>query len=168
MRTTIAKHSRIIIILLILACVAFLLSGCSALGFSQQAKDFTLPDINGDMISLSDYQGENIYLNFWASWCEPCNDEMPAIEEIYQEYNNKGIVLLTINTGEDRATVEEYMKTNGYTFPVLLDLEMDVARQYKTASIPVSFFINKEGKIVITKEGLMSEEEMRDAIAKLQ
>ncbi len=167
MRTTIAKHSKIIIILLVLVCAA-LLSGCSVIGFKQEAKDFTLPDINGDMIALSDYEGENIYLNFWASWCEPCNEEMPNIEKIFKEYNNKGLIILTINTGEDKATVEEYMKANGYTFPVLLDLEMSVARQYKTSSIPVSFFINKEGKIVTEKEGLMTEEEMRKAIAKLQ
>ena len=168
MTTTIAKYSRIMILLLILVCGALLLSGCSVIGFKQEAKDFTLPDINGDMIALSDYQGENIYLNFWASWCDPCNDEMPAIEKIYKEYNNKGLIILTINTGEDKATVEEYMKANGYTFPVLLDLEMSVARQYKTSSIPVSFFINQEGKIVTKKEGLMTEEEMRKAIEKLQ
>lgn len=167
MSTTIAKRSKIMIIILIVS-MPLLLSGCSALGFDKQAEDFTLPDINGDMISLSDYQGENIYLNFWASWCDPCNDEMPDIEKIYQEYTDKGLVLLTINTGEDKDTVEEYMKTNGYTFPVLLDLEMDVARQYKTSSIPVSFFINKEGEIVTKKEGLMTGEEMRKAIEKLQ
>ncbi len=168
MRSTVPKQTRIKLILLILVCVPLILSGCSAIGFKQEAKDFTLPDTNGDMITLSDYVGENIYLNFWASWCDPCTEEMPSIEKIYQEYNDKGLVLLTINTGEDKATVEEYMKSNGYTFPVLLDLEMEVSRQYKTASIPVSFFINKEGKIVTKKEGLMTEEEMRDAIEKLQ
>ncbi|KUO64118.1 MAG: hypothetical protein APF84_08395 [Gracilibacter sp. BRH_c7a] len=168
MRTAIASHSRIMTILLVLVCIALLMSGCSALGFKQEAKDFTLPDFNGDMVALSDYQDENIYLNFWASWCEPCVQEMPAIEKIYQENKDKGLVILTVNTGEDKATVEEYMKTNGYTFPVLMDLEMEVARQYKTASIPVSFFINKEGKIVTKKEGLMTEEEMRKAIGKLQ
>lgn len=159
------KNTRMIILV---TAVTLLLSGCSALGFDKTAEDFTLPDLNGDTISLSDYRGENVYLNFWASWCEPCNEEMPPIEKIYKEYKDKGLVVLTINTGEDKTTVAEYMKTNGYTFPVLLDLELNVSRQYKTSSIPVSIFINKEGEIVTKEVGIMTEAQMRSAIEKLQ
>ena len=158
------KYTKLIILV---TAVTLLLSGCSSLGFDKTAEDFTLPDLNGDMISLSDYQGENVYLNFWASWCEPCNEEMPAIEKIYQEYKDKGLVVLTINTGEDKTTVAEYMQTHGYTFPVLLDLELNVSRQYKTSSIPVSVFINKDGQIVTKEVGIMTEEQMRKAIEKL-
>jgi thioredoxin-related protein len=89
---------------------------------------------------------------------------MPDIEKIHQEYLDKDLIVLTINTGEDKETVTKFMEEGGYSFPVLLDLNLDVAREYNTSNIPVSFFLDKEGKVIEKKEGLMSGTEMRKAI----
>lgn len=167
MKTCKQKAHALIIVTLV---AALLLTGCASLGigFKSKAKDFTLPDLEGDMIALSDYRGQNVFLNFWASWCEPCVDEMPDIEKIYQTYQDQGLVVLTINTGEDKTTVTEFMQQHGYTFPVLLDLNLNTARQYKTTSIPVSFFINKDGKIAAKKVGLITAEEIKQQLDKLK
>lgn len=154
--------------ILILICTSLILIGCSSLGFSKEAKPFALYDLNDNTISLADYHGEIVFLNFWASWCEPCDQEMPDLEKIYQEYKDQGLVFLTINSGEEKDIVVEYMDSKGYTFPVLLDSKLEVSREYKTSSIPVSFFINKEGKIASKKVGLITEEELRKGIEALK
>ena len=132
------------------------------------APDFTLTDLDGNEVTLSQYRGEkNVYLNFWASWCGPCRQEMPDIDEVYKEYKDKDLVVLTINVGESKGTVQKYIEANGFSFPVLLDTDQKVSRQYKVSSIPVSYFINKEGKIIEQRIGLLTKEQMLSYIQKL-
>jgi peroxiredoxin len=159
-----SKYNYFIYLACFFVCISLLLSGCSSVDKGSVAPDFTLTDLNGSPVTLADYKGKNIYLNFWASWCDPCKEELPDIENVYQEYKEKDFVVLTVNTGEEKETVKSFIESNAYTFPVLLDAKMDVARQYKTNDIPVSFFINKEGFIVSKKVGLMTGEEMKAAI----
>jgi thiol-disulfide isomerase/thioredoxin len=161
MKKNYKNATRLILILLSLILV---LSGCSGVKKGSEAPNFTLADLEGKKVTLFDLRDKNVYLNFWASWCDPCKDEMPDIEKIHQEYLDKELIVLTINTGEDKETVAKFMEEKGYTFPVLLDLNLDVAREYYTSNIPVSFFINKEGKVIEKKEGLMSGTEMKEAI----
>lgn len=132
------------------------------------APDFSLTDLDGNTVSLSDYRGEkNVYLNFWASWCGPCKLEMPDIEEIHREYQDKDIVVLTVNGGESQNVVERYIDNNGFSFTVLLDPDMTVSKLYKVNSIPVSVFIDKEGKIRSQRVGLLTKEQMLSYIEKL-
>jgi len=150
---------------MLLFCLAFALTGCSSgIDKGSVAPDFTLTDLDGKSVSLSAYKGKPVFLNFWASWCGPCQDELPDVEKIHQEYQEKGLVVLTVNPGEDKATIKKLMDEKGYTFPVLLDSNKDVARLYNTKDIPVSFFLDKEGKIVTKKVGLMKGDEMRKAV----
>ncbi|BCN29563.1 TlpA disulfide reductase family protein [Anaeromicropila herbilytica] len=122
--------------------------------------DFTLKDLNGNDVKLSDYKGKNVYLNFFATWCPPCREEMPDIEKVYQKYKNKDFVVLAINLGEDRDTVKNFITQNKYNFNVLLDSDQSVATQYNITAIPVSIFINKDGQIVSKKVGAMSGVDM--------
>jgi len=132
------------------------------------APDFSLTDLDGNTVSLSDYRGQkNVYINFWASWCGPCKLEMPDIEEIHREYEDKDLVVLTVNVGESQNVVEKYINSNGFSFPVLLDPEMAVSKLYKVNSIPVSIFIDKEGKIINQRVGLLTKEQMLSYIEKL-
>lgn len=131
------------------------------------APDFTLTDLEGNTVSLSDYRGQNVYINFWASWCGPCKLEMPDIEEIHREYQDKDLVVLTINVGESQNVVEKYIDNNGFSFTVLLDPDMTASKLYKVNSIPVSFFIDKEGKIRSQRVGLLTKEQMLSYIEKL-
>jgi thiol-disulfide isomerase/thioredoxin len=135
-------------------------SGQEEVVTSMDALDFTLEDMNGNKVSLSDYKGKTIFLNFWASWCGPCKYEMPFIEQLYQETKDSDLVIITVNLQESKSTVSNFLTDNKYTFPVWLDTEGDVANQYGVSGIPLSLLINKEFKIVSAHEGYMNDLEM--------
>ncbi|KUO64114.1 MAG: hypothetical protein APF84_08375 [Gracilibacter sp. BRH_c7a] len=132
------------------------------------APDFSLTDLDGNTVNLSDYRGQkNVYLNFWASWCGPCKQEMPDIEAIHREYADKDLVILAVNVGENQNVVGKYIDNNGFSFSVLLDPDMKASRLYKVNSIPVSVFIDKEGKIRAQRVGLLTKDQMLSYIEKL-
>ncbi|GLC29131.1 TlpA disulfide reductase family protein [Clostridium omnivorum] len=133
----------------------------------EKAIDFKLKDLNGKNVSLSDFKGKKVLLNFWATWCPPCRAEMPDIEKLYQENKDSDLVILGINLGEDTQTVKSFIDKNKYNFNILLDSDQAVAIKYNIVSIPTSFFIDKEGNIVYKKVGAMSIEEMRDNVSLL-
>lgn len=119
-------------------------------------EDFELEDLNGSKIRLSDYKGKIVLLNFWATWCPPCRQEMPYFQEIYEEYKDDDVVVLTVNStsvelrgGTDSEQAEknarEFVKDNGYTFPVLLDKNDEVWAIYQQRGIPANYVIDKEG-----------------------
>jgi thiol-disulfide isomerase/thioredoxin len=127
---------------------------------SIDALDFTLEDMSGNEVALSDYKGKTIFLNFWASWCGPCKYEMPFIEQLYQDNKDSDFVIITVNLQETKAIVSKFMTDNKYTFPVLLDIKGDVSTQYGVSGIPLSLLINKDFKIVSAHEGYMENYEM--------
>jgi thiol-disulfide isomerase/thioredoxin len=131
------------------------------------ALNFKLKDLNGKDVSLSDFKGKKVLLNFWASWCRPCISEMPDIQKLYNETKDSDLVILAVNLGEDKATVKSFIDINKYNFTVLLDLEEIAGRQYTIAAIPTTFFIDKEGNIVSTVKGAITLEKMKMYISKL-
>lgn len=137
-----------IILLLVLALV-ILATGCTETGAAvgDRAPDFQLQDLEGNEVSLSSLRGNPILLNFWATWCPPCRLEMPFIQEVYQEWTDKGLVILAIDMGESTATVREFMQNNNYTIPVLLDTRRVVSQKYNVTAIPTTFFIDRNGVI---------------------
>ncbi|WP_291633308.1 TlpA disulfide reductase family protein [Clostridium sp.] len=131
------------------------------------AQDFKLKDLNGKEVSLSDFKGKKVYLNFWASWCGPCKSEMPDIEKLYNETKESDLVILAVNLGETKIQTKSFIDDNKYTFPILLDLDQSVANQYTIQYIPTSYFIDKEGNIVSKISGALTLAEMKDNISKL-
>lgn len=131
----------------------------------QTAPDFTLKAIDGTEYTLSALRGKVVLIDFWATWCPPCREELPMIEQLHKEYKDKGLVVLGIND-EDKATVSQFVKENKLTFPTLMDEGMNVARAYKVVAIPRVILINKEGKIVKDITGYSKENEkiLREAI----
>ncbi len=127
---------------------------------NEKAIDFTLKDLNGKEVSLSDFKGKNVYLNFFATWCPPCRAEMPDIETMYQKYKDKDFVVLAVNLGEDGDTVKNFFESNNLNFNAVLDSDQSVASQYNISAIPVSIFIDKQGNIVAKKVGAMTGGEM--------
>jgi len=129
-----------------------------------KAQDFKLKDLNGNEVSLSDFKGKKVFLNFWASWCPPCKAEMPEIERLYQETKDSDLVILAVDIGEDKATVKSFIDKNKYNFEVLLDINQETASKYNISSIPSSYFIDKDGNIVATHLGSMNLSQMKSYV----
>lgn len=133
--------------------------------------DFTLTDQYGKTHKLSDYEGKVVFLNFWATWCPPCKEEMPHIEQLYKDYkkNNEDVVILGVaspNLGREgsREHVINFLKEEGYTFPVALDEDGALAYQYGINAFPTTFIIDKEGYVTQYIPGAMDKETMASFI----
>ena len=125
------------------------------------APDFIVLDREGAEVSLSDFIGKPVILNFWASWCGPCKSEMPEFEAAYQKYREEIQFMMVNLTDGNRETVEtaaEYIAGEGYTFPVFFDTESDAAITYGATSIPVTYFVDAEGHLVAYGSGALSGE----------
>jgi peroxiredoxin len=134
-----------------------------------QAEDFSLIDLEGKPQSLSQYRGKIVLVNFWATWCKPCTTEMPAMQSSFDKLRDKGFVVLAINELEDDAKVREHIKQYGHTFPVLMDRDNKVANQFGVFGLPVSVFIDQEGRVQeYIKGGLLTEQKIDDVVAKIQ
>ena len=120
------------------------------------APDFTVYDIDGDAVSLSDFIGKPVIINFWASWCGPCKMEMPEFEEKYEELGGDIqflMVNLTDGNRETRETAISYIEESGYTFPLYFDTDQDAAYTYGVYSIPSTYFIGADGSAVAMAQG---------------
>ena len=109
------------------------------------APDFQLYNLEGELVSLSDFRGSPVILNFWATWCGPCISEIPYLQQVHEEWSDKGVVLLAVNMGESPSEVEQFVGGNNLSFPVLLDVRQEVAQMYGIRYIPSTFFIDKDG-----------------------
>jgi cytochrome c biogenesis protein CcmG/thiol:disulfide interchange protein DsbE len=111
------------------------------------APDFYFETPEGEPSSLTTLKGSPVLLNFWATWCGPCRREMPYLQQIWDEWQEKGLVLLAINSSESSSDVESFMQSQGFSFPVLLDSQWEAGNQYGIRAIPTTFFIDREGII---------------------
>ena len=119
-------------------------------------RDFSLPTLTGENQSLSALKGKVVFLNFWATWCGPCRAEMPSMETLYKEYREKGLEIIAVNCGENRAAVLAFMNNNNLSFPAVLDSDGKVSGVYGVQAIPTSFLIDREGNIVSRIVGSIS------------
>lgn len=119
-----------------------------------EAPDFVLKDLEGSLVSLKDFQGKVIFLNFWATWCGFCREEMPAMEKLWQKYMDEDFVILAVDVGEGKETVRSFVEENGYTFPVLLDFSREVASTYGIRGYPTTYLIDPKGMLVGTAIGM--------------
>jgi peroxiredoxin len=134
-----------------------------------QAEDFRLTDLAGKEQSLSQYRGKIVLLNFWATWCKPCTTEMPAMQASFDKLHDKGFVVVAVNELEDDARVREHIKQYGHTFPVLMDRDNKVANQFGVFGLPVSVFIDQDGRVQeYLKGGLLTEQKIEEIVARIQ
>ena len=147
----------ILLAILVLISTGLVMLGCSTQSTEvdnrNSAPDFQFYDPEEKPVFLSDLRGKTVMLNFWATWCGPCVYEMPYLQQVYQEWSDKGLVLLAINMGESSSRVNAFLQRYSVSFPVLLDPGQEVALKYNVSYIPTTFFIDKEGFIQAVKVG---------------
>lgn len=136
------------------------------------AVDFTLTDQHGEVHTLSEYRGKTVFLNFWATWCGPCRNEMPEIQKLYEEYSGQDdadvVVLGIASPKHERGTsaegIGQFLEENGYTYPVVMDESGEIFAKYGISSYPTTFMIDRDGNIYGYIRGQLSGEMMRDII----
>ena len=131
------------------------------------APDFTVYDIDGNEVHLSDYFGKPIVLNFWASWCGPCQMEMPHFQEKYEQWGDEVVFLMVNMTDGGRETIStasNFISRGGYTFPVFFDLHYDAATAYSVYYLPTTYFLDAQGNVVTYYSGALSAETLQQGI----
>src|SRR5215510_4690335 len=109
--------------------------------------DFTLPMPDGKTFRLSEHHGKMVFLNFWATWCEPCKEEMPAMERLWRAHQGQGFVMVGVSLDSNPKVVPPFIAQYKLTFPIALDAKMDVANTYGVRALPTSFIIDREGRM---------------------
>ena len=122
----------------------------------QTPLDFTVNAFDGGTFTLSQFRGKTVAVNFWATWCAPCRQEMPALDGYYQEHKGEGFVLLSINTGESADAASNFVKQYGFSFPVGLDPSGGVKDQLGISGLPVTLIIDPSGKITYRHVGMIT------------
>jgi peroxiredoxin len=133
------------------------------------APSFTLAARGGQAVSLAQYKGQVVMLNFWASWCGPCRQEMPLLESIYKKYNKLGFTLLGVNVEPDAKAANEWLRDTPVSFPVLYDTDGKVSKLYEVAGMPSTVIIDRGGKLRVVHRGYKpgDENEYLDSIRSL-
>ncbi|WNS73854.1 TlpA disulfide reductase family protein [Bacillus sp. DTU_2020_1000418_1_SI_GHA_SEK_038] len=136
----------------------------------RRAPDFTLADLNGNIVKLSDYKGKKVLLNFWATWCPPCKAEMPHMEKLYQKYKKDGFEILGVNvttSEKNRNHVDQFVEDYQLTFTIPLDEKGKAFSDYSIMVYPTSFFIDSDGIIRKKVLGAVDEDAMEKLIQRL-
>jgi peroxiredoxin len=133
------------------------------------APSFTLASRAGQDVSLAQYRGQVVMINFWASWCGPCRQEMPLLESIYKKYNKMGFTMLGVNVEPDSNAANEWLKATPVSFPILYDRDSKVSKLYDVAGMPSTVIIDRSGKLRVLHRGYKpgDENEYLDSIRTL-
>ena len=111
------------------------------------APDFSLKTISGKNIKLSELRGNVVMINFWASWCGPCLQEMPALEQLHQRYKDLGFTLLGVNVEHDIKEAKDYLKKVDISFPILFDVTNQVSNEYEISGMPTTYLVDRDGNL---------------------
>ncbi|MBD7936020.1 MULTISPECIES: thiol-disulfide oxidoreductase ResA [Cytobacillus] len=134
----------------------------------KEAPDFVLVDMDGKEHQLSDYKGQGVFLNFWGTWCKPCEKEMPFINNQYEQFKNQGVQTIAVNISESNLAVNKFIERHGMTFPVVIDKNEDVKAAYGIGPLPATFLINPEGEVVKYHTGTLTEPMVKDFMTQIK
>ena len=127
----------------------------------QKAPDFSLKNIDGEKVNLRELEGKKVFLNFWASWCKPCQIEMPDIQKLHEEYG-EDVEIIAVNLGESKKEVKNFLEMRGYNFTILLDENREIGSKYMVRAIPTTYFLDEKGIITEKHLGVLNYEQMKE------
>jgi peroxiredoxin len=165
---------RSIILVLLAAAVAYTLYAnftkdkLNAVNVGSKAPDFALVDLNGEKHQLSDYKGQGVFLNFWGTWCKPCEKEMPYINNQYNHFKDKGVQVIAVNIGESDLAVTKYVERKNLDFINVIDKDQQVQNVYGVNPLPVTFLINPDGEVVKIHTGSLTESKVNEYMTQIQ
>jgi cytochrome c biogenesis protein CcmG, thiol:disulfide interchange protein DsbE len=148
------------------SAIAPLAEGQGPLQIGDMAYDFLAPDLSGNVVTLADFRGQPVIINFWATWCPPCRVEMPELQAAYEAYQDEGLVILAVDFQESAETVSRFFYDQmGLTFTPLLDENGRVAQQYGVANFPTTYFVGPDGAVTAVHRGPMTRAQIDDYLA---
>ena len=139
--------------LLISALASLLLVAGASADSAEPAPDFTLKSTTGDNLRLSEYRGQVVMLNFWASWCGPCRQEMPLLDELHQRYSKAGFTILGVNVENNPEAAQRALQEIPVTFPILFDNDGTVSKLYDISAMPTTYLLDRDGKVRYLHKG---------------
>ncbi len=146
------RRAALVALVLVLAVGAGCRRGGARVG--NAAPEFSLSDLSGNAVRLANLRGRVVFLNIWATWCEPCREEMPAMQALYARLHGPDFEMLAVNADQgDRAGVDRFVHEHGLTFPVLPDPDLTIADRYLVTGYPETFIIDRNGRIVAHELG---------------
>ena len=131
------------------------------------AVSYTVPLTTGGTDSIAAHRGSIVLMNFWATWCPPCKEEMPALEQLYRENRSRGLVVLGIDQGESAATAGAFAKAHGVTFPILVDGDQQYASSYVSIGLPTSVIVGRDGHVVKGIDGAQTLQQFQAIVGPL-
>ena len=153
------KHTRLMKTILAAAAALLLAGGVTAGVMDSPAPDFTLKSNSGKNLKLSEHRGEVVLINFWASWCGPCRQEMPLLSELHDKYKSLGFTVLGVNVEQDSSDAKKLLKNMPVSFPVLFDNDSTVSKQYDVVAMPSTVLVDRNGKMRFLHKGYKPGEE---------
>nr|WP_295971746.1 thiol-disulfide oxidoreductase ResA [uncultured Bacillus sp.] len=165
---------RTIILAVLLAAVGYTLYAhftkdeVQKVAIGEKAPDFELVDLNGETHRLSDYEGQGVFLNFWGTYCKPCEKEMPYIESQYNVFKDKGVQVIAVNVGESKFAVSKFVERHHLTFPIVIDDDSEVQFAYGINPLPHTFLIDKNGIVIQSYTGSLTEEKIEQFMKEIK
>lgn len=165
---------RTVILLVLGAAVAYTLyanltkDDKQKVAVGKEAPDFVLVDMDGKKHQLSDYKGQGVFLNFWGTYCKPCEDEMPYINNQYHQFKDQGVQVLAVNVSESKLAVSKFSDRHNLDFSILLDKDGQVQSAFGINLLPATFLVDKDGKVVEYFTGQLTENTVREFMEKIK
>ncbi|HEV2272202.1 MAG TPA: TlpA disulfide reductase family protein [Steroidobacteraceae bacterium] len=140
------------------AILAFALPAWAG-GGDVQAPAFTLQSVAGKQVSLAQFKGDVVMINFWASWCGPCRQEMPLLDSIYKQYKDMGFTLLGVNVEPDSHNADAWLKRTPVSYPILYDPKSEVSQLYQVQAMPTTVIVDRQGVVRFVHNGYLPGDE---------
>lgn len=156
---------RSIILLILVGAAAFALyqnvfADKDKVQVGKAAPNFITTDLEGNTVSLKELQGKGVFLNFWGTWCKPCEKEMPYMNELYSSYKEKGVEILALNADETEIAVKNFADQYTLAFPIAIDKGQEILNTYGVGPLPTTFLIDKNGKVIRKITGTQTKEQI--------